>query len=117
MNEANTSKGKWKIINTIILGRAIKTPIAAIPDAETLNAYFADICTSNLNSETSLHHEELPFQYPVMKLLPITAEELISTIYHLPNKSSEGVDHVNTQVLKKSRCYPASDIVYHQPEH
>ena len=37
-----------------------------------------------------------------MSLHPVTEEEIIHAIYHLPKKTSERADNINTELLQKS---------------
>ena len=102
MSTASSSKAKWKVVNKL-LGRSVRSTLADMPDGDHLNEYFANICTAERQEIDMTNTEEAAnTSHSPLVLLPVSKEDIISTIFHLPKKSSEGVDGINTELLQKS---------------
>ena len=101
LSQATTSKEKWRVINEILGRKPAKTAPDDQPEAEKLNSYFAGICTADTNTLPPVDIPATPSR-PPLTLKSITENDVISTIYHLADKPSEGVDGINTALLKLS---------------
>ena len=110
LNEAASSKDKWRVINNLLCRTKGREDSTTLPDAEKLNNYFADICTatptatSNDRPTATASHspDSTARDTDQLWLQPVTQLDILRAIDGMPNKHSEGVDGINLQLLKIS---------------
>ena len=86
-----------------MLGRGGRTDAVSdlAPSADALNTFFASICTSDPSSSRT-PDPPAATTTGTLVLRPVTTAEVITTICSLPQKSSEGIDGINTRLLQLS---------------
>ena len=102
LSEATTSKEKWQVINNLLCRKKISDSNSTLPDLEDLNNYFADICSATPSTPRTGKQHDSTVETDQLWLQPVTPLDILRVIDAMPNKSSEGIDGINLQLLKFS---------------
>ena len=101
LTEATTSRDKWRVINELLGRKSVRKSPDGQPNPELLNAYFTGICTADNTSRTPATLPPVSSRPPLV-LNSVTENDVMLTICHLKDKASEGIDGINTALLKLS---------------